>query len=40
VGLKLPTADLGLPILAFVSGTNIIADFNLDLGKVVHDYLS
>jgi acetoacetate decarboxylase len=32
-------ADLGLPVLEIVSGTHIIADLTLELGKVVHDYL-
>jgi acetoacetate decarboxylase len=33
-----PLAEL--PVLEIVSGTHIIADLTLDLGKVVHDYLA
>jgi len=33
-----PLAEL--PVLEVVSGTHIIADLTLDLGKVVHDYLA
>jgi len=29
-----------LPVLEIVSGTHIIADLTLPLGKVVHDYLA
>jgi len=29
----MPTADLGLPILAFVFGTNVITPLTVDLGK-------
>lgn len=30
----------GLPVLEVVSATHILADLTLDLGKVVHDYLT
>ena len=33
-----PLAEL--PVLEVVSGTHILADLTLDLGKVVHDYLA
>ena len=33
-----PLAEL--PVLEIVSGTHIIADLTLELGKVVHDYLA
>ena len=33
-----PLAEL--PVLEIVSGTHIIADLTLGLGKVVHDYLA
>jgi len=33
-----PLAEL--PVLEIVSGTHIIADVTLGLGKVVHDYLA
>jgi acetoacetate decarboxylase len=33
-----PLAEL--PVLEIVSGTHIVADLTLDLGKVVHDYLA
>jgi acetoacetate decarboxylase len=33
-----PIAEL--PVLEIVSGTHIIADLTLGLGKVVHDYLA
>ena len=33
-----PLAEL--PVLEIVSGTHILADLTLDLGKVVHDYLA
>ena len=29
-----------LPVLDFVSGVHIVADFTLALGEVVHDYLA
>jgi acetoacetate decarboxylase len=29
-----------LPVLEIVSGTHIIADLTLDLGKIVRDYLA
>jgi acetoacetate decarboxylase len=32
-------ADLGLPVLEIVSGTLIIADLTLGVGKVVDEYL-
>jgi len=33
-----PLAEL--PVLEVVSGTHILADLTLPLGKVVHDYLA
>jgi acetoacetate decarboxylase len=33
-----PLAEL--PVLEIVSGTHIVADLTLGLGKVVHDYLA